>query len=66
MVSIQIFGLERRIGLEFLEELICLNVKLSAETELEARCCDWIADGEADGFATTNETAPPRYPLWSK
>lgn len=40
MVSTQIFGLERRIGLEFLEELICLNVKLSAETELEARCRD--------------------------
>lgn len=37
------------------------NSRLVATTESTT-----IADGEADGFATTNETASPRYPLWSK
>lgn len=34
------------------------NSKLVAATESVT-----IADGETDGFATTNETAPLKYPL---
>lgn len=44
-----------------------LNCRLDRQ-KLKIDDHDWItiADGKIDGFATTNETAPSKYPLWSK
>lgn len=58
----------REIDLKFLEdfvsEICCLilNCRFKRNSKLIA-ANESASDGEADGFATTNETAPSRYPL---
>lgn len=60
---------KKKIDLEFLEKIkrCLLSYRLKRISKLVAVTeSATTADGEADGFTTTNETAPPRYPLWLK